>query len=90
MLRRVYFDNGSYVPSTLEDEIDRIQANAASTRELFGVFDGLHVSVTNDTDDMHKADEDSELDNDADDEVYWSKVSILQLLLDSSRSSRPD
>ena len=90
MLRSVYFDNGSYIPSRLEDEIDRIQANATSTRQLFRVFDGLHVSVTNDTDDMHEADEDSDLDSDPDDEVYWSKVSVLQLLLDSSRNSRPD
>ena len=60
MWETVYFDNGAYVPSTLEDEIERIQADAASIGKLFDTFEGLHVSAitgplsTNDTDDVHE------------------------------------
>lgn len=83
MLEAVYFDNGTYVPSTLEDEIKRIQADAASIRELFGTFDGLHVSAitgplsTNDMDGEHEEGEDNDVDSDVDDESYWSSVRDL-------------
>ena len=60
MLETVYFDNGIYVPSTLEAEIKHIQADAASKCNLFGTFDSLHVSAktapisTNDMDSEHE------------------------------------
>ena len=69
-------DNGDYVPSTLEDEIKRIQADATSIRELFGTFDGLHVSAikgslsTSDMDGEHEEEEDNDVDNYADDGSY--------------------
>ena len=94
MWKTVYFDNGAYVPSTLEDEMGRIQADAASIRELFGTFEGLHVSAvtgplsTNDMDDVYEEGEDNDLDGDLDDEGYWSSVRDLFCPLTFLRSSR--
>ena len=83
MLETVYFNNGIYVPSTVEDGIKHIQADAASIRELFCTFDGLHVSVitgplsTNNIDCEHKKREDNDINSDVDDESYWSSVRDL-------------
>lgn len=76
MLKTVYFDNGIYVPSTLEDERKRIQANAVSIRELFNIFDDLHISAItnplsiNDMNNEHEERENNNVDSNVDNESY--------------------
>lgn len=43
---RDYFDNGAYVSSTFEDEIECIQVDVASLGELFGTFDKFYIFAT--------------------------------------------
>ena len=83
MLKTVYFDNGIYVPSTLEDERKRIQANAVSIRELFNIFDDLHISAItnplsiNDMNNEHEERENNNVDSNVDNESYWSSLRDL-------------
>jgi hypothetical protein len=47
MLKKVYFDNGSYIPPALEDDIEAIHTELASRLKLFRALEGLQISVPN-------------------------------------------
>lgn len=86
MLKKVYFDNGSYIPSAFKDGIEAIHAELGFGREFFRAFEGLRISVPNipltvgDIEGVHGRGEDSDdgSDDDTVNEGCQTRVSGLR------------
>ena len=76
MRETVHFDNGAYVPSTLEGQLKLIQADAVSIHELLSTFYRLLVSAS-DTNDVYEEGNDNDLHDHGDDEGYSIRVRKL-------------